>query len=530
MSSPSSQPVNFLLIITDQQRASTLGCYGSRIGATPHIDSLAKSGWRAENFIVASPLCMPNRASMMTGRMPSVHGVRHNGIPLRWSTPTVASLLREAGWNTALIGKAHWQNMMREPGFYPTDPARRSLIDLEDWKDGRYDQENCAVWEQNPQHDIEYPFYGFDTVHLTVEHGDKVQGHYRRWLYEHEPKADRLIGAENAIPTPDYELSHIHQAWRTQIPSALSSTHYVADKTIECLEQYANQSQPFFIQCSFPDPHHPLTVPGDYWGKYRPEDMELPLSFHAKHTGLPPTVRWLYERRAQGNAIKNRALMFASNERETREFIALSYGSIAQIDDGVGRILHHLQARDLAKNTVVIFTSDHGDFFGDHQLLLKGPLHYQGILRPPFIWRDPEGVRGESSNAMTGTIDIAPSILERAQVLPYYGMQGRSLLPLMKKEGTWTRLAMLVEEEGQRTYLGFADRVRMRTLVTTRYRLSIYENALWGELYDLADDPHELHNRWDDPGVSSIKSDLLYHLSQEMLAYTDMSPRPTGLA
>src|SRR5216684_6586151 len=114
-----SKRPSFLFIITDQQRADHLGAYGNAIVGTPHIDSLARAGFRAERFYVASPICMPNRASLMTGRMPSVHGVRHNGIPLSLDATTFADLLRDAGYRTAMVGKSHLQNMLDKPPLVP---------------------------------------------------------------------------------------------------------------------------------------------------------------------------------------------------------------------------------------------------------------------------------------------------------------------------------------------------------------------------------------------------------------------------
>src|SRR5712692_7641731 len=118
---------NFLFLITDQHRFDYLGCYGHPILKTPHIDSIAAHGTRFERFYVASPICMPNRATLMTGRMPSVHGVRHNGIPLSLRATTFAELLRVTGYRTAMVGKSHLQNMLDRPTLVP-DARDRSLV------------------------------------------------------------------------------------------------------------------------------------------------------------------------------------------------------------------------------------------------------------------------------------------------------------------------------------------------------------------------------------------------------------------
>lgn len=183
-----------------------------------------------------------------------------------------------------------------------------------------------------------------------------------------------------------------------------------------------------------------------------------------------------------------------------------------------------LRALGAAQDTVVLFTSDHGDFLGDHQLMLKGPLHYRGLVRVPFVWSDPAGPKGSRSKALAQTTDIAPSILERAGVEPWNGIQGRSLLPLMNSRVKTLRERLLIEEEGQRYYLGFKDRVRMRSLVTARHRLSVYDGVPWGELYDLQEDPDELVNCWGDPAAAGLRAGLMEELARAMIDQAETSP------
>ena len=163
-------------------------------------------------------------------------------------------------------------------------------------------------------------------------------------------------------------------------------------------------------------------------------------------------------------------------------------------------------------------------------LLWKGPLHYQGVTRVPFIWRDPQGTTAGASWQLCSTIDIAPTVLARAGCVPHNGIQGLSLLPAIASDAALGRDALLIEEEGQRTMFGFAERTRMRTLQTGRYRLSVYAKADWGELYDIAQDPSESHNLWDDSAHGTLRQQLLHQLAQTMIHYTDTSPHPTALA
>lgn len=528
MESTPRQP-NFLFIVTDQHRADHLGAYGNTVVRTPHIDGLAADGFRADGMYVATPICMPNRASMLTGRYPSAHGARHNGIALSTEATTFVDLLREAGYATGLVGKAHFQNMTDHPAQWPPCPEARLSREAFNSPRGRYDQERRDLWLGRDDFDLDYPFYGFESVDLVDDHADIVHGHYRYWLRKHYPEVEALLGPEHAIPAPDYELTRCRQAWRTRVPEALHPTAYIADRAIERLHHHARSTKPFFLAVSFPDPHHPFTPPGKYWDMYAPEAMTLPASFD--NPNPPPHVRWLRDRQCNGTNVKHTPALFSCSEREAREAIALNYGSITNIDDNVGRLLHELSRLGLDKDTVVIFTSDHGDYLGDHGLLLKGPVHYRGLIRVPFIWRDPAIEGGVTkSAALTSTVDLAPTILERAGVTPFNGIQGKSMLDLMRGQNVLWRETLMIEEEGQRVILGFKERIRCRTLLDGRYRLTIYDGAQWGELYDLANDPLELHNQWDSAAHASVRAHLLESLARTMLENIDKSPYPTALA
>ncbi len=526
---PAATRPNFLVFIADQLRADHLGCYGNKIVRTPAIDRLAAEGFAADRFHVASPICMPNRASLLTGRMPSLHGVRHNGIPLSLKATNFVELLRAAGYRTALVGKSHLQNMTGNPPFWPRDPDLRGRPEAV-VREGNYDQEWKPNWRNDPKHDVDLPFYGFEQVYLTVDHGDDIEGHYRRWLRAQTPDADRLIGPQNAIPTPDLALFKARQAWRTRLPVALHPTSYCAAMSEQVLDEAARDQKPFFLFCSFADPHHPFTPPGKYWDMYRPSDVELPRSFRMSANRPPPHLAALLAARDEGRAQKHTPQLFACTEEEAREAIALNYGSISFIDDAVARVLARLQGLGLAEDTVVIFTSDHGDFMGDHQLLLKGPIHYRGIIRSPLLWRDPAGAKGQRSDALCGAIDFAPTILARAGVTPFNGIQGKDMGPLIAGTTTEHHAELLVEEEGQRPQPPFEGRVRMRSLVTGRHRLSLYDGATWGELYDTESDPDEMVNLWDDPASAALRAELVRRLAQKMIALSETSPNPTAAA
>lgn len=526
---------NFLFIITDQHRADHLGCYGNDIVKTPHIDRLAHSGARFENFYVATPICMPNRATFMTGRMPSLHGARQNGIPLSLNATTFVEILRAAGYQTSLIGKCHLQSISGTPptvGIPAPDaskhqpPAHLREADRS-WLDhGRYDQELRSTWKGDPAFELSLPYYGFDHVELAVGHGDAVVGHYERWLEARHANSDALRGRENQLPGNHYVAP---QAWRTRIPESLYPTAYVAERTMNFLENHARGDcrQPFFLQCSFPDPHHPFTPPGRYWDMYDPATIPLPQAFDRGERAIPPHLQKLYEERAQQKSNKDGQRTFAVSEREVREAIALTYGMITMIDDAVGSILGSLQNLGLLSNTVVIFNADHGDFMGDHQLLLKGALHYRGLVRVPFIWRDPDAVvRGVVNSGLCGTLDLARTILDRAGLAGHNGMQGRSLLPAVQG-GDTGHDAVLIEEHQRRGYMGLANNFRARSLITREHRLTLYEGANWGELYDFARDPLEMENLWHTPQAQSLRYELTEKLARKMMELSETSPLAT---
>lgn len=526
---------NFLIIVTDQHRADHLSCVGNTVLKTPHIDALSARGRRYDRFHVSIPICMPNRATLFTGRMPSLHGSHCNGAPLSLSANTIMWLLRDGGYRTRLIGKSHLQNMTGRPAVMPrchsnaSPPEGLSEAWLGMWQDGRYDQEDTEVWAADAEHGIDLPYYGFDDVELCTMHGDTVGGDYRRWLEKRCPEAAALIGPENAISDPRYRMP---QAYRTRLPEELYPTSYVVERTNAALEALTAQGQdPFFLVSCFPDPHHPFTPPGRYWDMYDPEEVEVPFSLHHVSNDTSPALEHLRRERAAGRANTAGTMPFSVDEREAREAIALTYGMISMIDDGVGRIMGKLDELGLSQDTIVIFMSDHGDFMGDHGLMLKAALHYQGLVRVPFIWSEPGLPQaGVPTNALHSTLDVARTILARAGIEPYWGIQGQDMDASLQDPAAPGNDAVLIEEDGHEVALGFDAPVRVRTVITDRWRLSIYDGTEWGELYDLEQDSHELVNLFDDPALGSVRAGLFETMARLMMKHADRSPYPTGRA
>lgn len=521
---------NFILFITDQHRADHLGCYGHPVLKTPNIDAIAARGVRFDNFYVTSPVCMPNRASLMTCRMPSSHGVRSNGIPLSQNNVTFVELLRDAGYDTALIGKSHLQNFSGQPPFggppETRDGFRRADGDLSeaarnDNKDSSYQVERPAFW-QKPDPAVPTPFYGFDHVELVTSHGDSVGGDYLAWLHDRDPDAARLQG-------PDNQLDHDYvcpQAVRTALPEELYSTTYIAERASAWLDARAESDRPFFLMVSWPDPHHPFNPPGKYWDMYKPEEMELPAAFSRNEWTPPDHVATAIAERESGDAQLQGMNSIACSAREALEARALTCGMIAMVDDAVGQVMGSLSDTGATDETVVCFTADHGDHLGDHQLLFKGSEQYNQITRVPFIWSDPSGVADSQEPGIGQTLDIGTTILERARIEAATGMQGVAL-PVV--DGT-SRNAALIQYEHQKPSAIFGPAPRVHSAHDGRWRLSIYDSSDFGELYDLESDPEELTNLWDDPASAAEKSRMLLILGKLEVAVMDRIPVPTGRA
>jgi len=510
---------NVLLFITDQHRADHLGCYGNTIVKTPNINTLAGRGTLYERFYVANPVCMPNRAALMTSRLPSTNGVYSNGTPLSINSRTFVDRLAEEGYDTALIGKSHLQTISGiEPNWLPdseryhyTKEDYPSEAQQPDHRGKIYLNEDPNSWK-DPDFQVKTPYYGFKHVDLVTEHSDEVGGEFSRWLEKKDPDLNERRGRHHAIP--DHRIT-TPQAWKTSLPEELYPTSYIGQQTVKYLNGRTKGDDPFFVQCSFPDPHHPFTPPGKYWDMYDPDDIPLPRGWRE---GDMPIEKHLYDRLRTGNAQREAQLPYAANEREIREAIALTYGMITMIDDQIGHVMQALHDSGEADNTIVIFTTDHGDYMGDRGLLLKGPHHLHGLINVPFIWVDPTQPNPHKTSDLGQTIDIGPTILRRVGIKPDYGIQGRDLI------GDPPLESILIEDSRQRVNLGFERFQGLRTLVTAQYRLTIGFPDAGNELFDLQADRFEHNNLFNHPDYAGIRAETIQALAEKMIAMQDPIP------
>jgi arylsulfatase A-like enzyme len=387
-----SNKKNMLFIITDQLRADHLACYGNQEIKTPNIDALAKEGLRFTNAYCANPICMPNRSTIFTSKYPSIHGVRCNGINLDPKIPTFTQSLRDCGYHTISIGKIHLNC------FTPLFSRKENSVEqIVSW----------AFQTKNKRVEVPKPYYGFDEVDLVVGHGDAVVGHYLDWLEERNLEyAESIKGRVHKLFDKSY--------YSTQLPEELYHTSYITEKTIAFIKSFSEGKygdKPFFLHCSFPDPHHPVCPPGKYQEMYKPQEIELSPSFNDK----------LDNHEILGECIDNphdlTAYLRRTTEEEIRNFLAYTYGSISMIDWGIGQILAALGSFDLDKNTIIIFTSDHGEICGDHGIIFKGMAHFRGIINVPMIWKVPNLTKENTvTNSLASSIDIPSTILNLLQI------------------------------------------------------------------------------------------------------------------
>lgn len=466
---------NVLLITTDEQRADSIGAYGNRVCRTPALDRLASEGVTLDRAYVANPVCMPSRASLLTGLLPRRHGVWANGVPLPGETRTLAHDLAQAGYRTALIGKAHLLPRSGEDSL--ESPAR--------WQ---REEARFRSWHG--------PYFGFDHVELGLKH-HMADGHYGIWLREEHADSVELCGLTGADGSP----TGAPASGLSRLPLACHQSTWVAQRSIAYLEERAAAGEPFFLWASFFDPHHPFISPYSYAERIDLDRVPLPVRRQGELSTRPP--HYLDRLRGRGPDREFENLEHVS-ETQVREVVGHYYAMVELIDDSVSSILAAVRRLGLDRDTVVVFTSDHGDLLFDHGLLGKGPFHYESVVRVPLIWRWPEGLpSGRRTAGLVSLVDFAPTVLDLLGVVGSTRHQGISRAGLLRGEGQMGPGAVLIEFDSP------VQDLRARTIVTDAWKLTCYPGHSYGELVDLAADPHEFENLWTDEAYGTTRQQLL---------------------
>ncbi|TAK22722.1 MAG: sulfatase [Chloroflexota bacterium] len=518
---PARRP-NFLVFVTDEQRADHLGCAGNRVVLTPNIDDLARRGVRFDRCYVNNPLCQPARATLFTGLTARGHGVRTNGIPLNPAIPTMPDALRRGGYRTHAVGKLHLRNYS---GQSPGAAANEAEMD--------HALESRAMWQAGRIGSLPPNYEGLETTDFAGQHGPLIFGDYLTWLRGQDPDGPRLL----TQAAGDVPASGAEESWTMALPADLHYNTWVAERTIAFLRRQRGSERPFFLWCSFPDPHYPYCPPRPWADIYRPEAVALPNRRDGELDDLPPHFRMLFE--GTGGRVSGRRNATRIRDDQMRDIIALTYGMVSMVDHEVGRVMAEVDRLGLRDDTVVVLLSDHGDMMGDHWMLHKGPFHFDGLLRTPMIWSWPgRFAEGSVVGALVGHLDFAPTVLDVAGVPipegttvdpPIASEQpppwpGVSLAPLLMGEATQVHEQLIVENDED--YLG----LRVRTLVTEQFQITAYPGQPYGELFDRASDPMETRNFWGDASYEALKKDLLVRLMEEIVLTDSALPRRTATA
>jgi len=504
----SSEPPNILLITSDQQHYSTLGAVNDRIH-TPALDRLCAEGTRFDRAYCPNPTCTPTRASILTGMAPSEHGAWSLGTKLMEDVPVVGDALAAAGYATSLVGKAHFQPLASRPG-YESIECQPILRDLDFWRR------------------FEGPWYGFEHVETARMHGCESHAgqHYAIWM-EENGLADWRDYFEDWPPDPA-KRDRLRGDMHWDLPERFHYTTWTGERTVARIEQAAAAGRPFFIWSSFHDPHPPYIVPEPWASMYDPADMicgELTPGEHeanAPHFGAtqePGDEYW----NARGRKWIHGGHSHVHDRQWLREAMACYYGMVSFMDGQIGRILEALDAAGLADNTLVVFTTDHGHFLGQHGLTHKAIHHYEDLLRVPLVVRRPGCVpAGVTSDAIQNLVDLAPTFLAAA------GLDAPPRMTGMDQSATWAggrparRWSITENHHG-------TDDFHMRSFVTRRYKITVYRDGDDGELFDLQEDPSEIRNLWRDPAAADLKSRLLHEFLQATLCSEPMRmPRIAG--
>jgi len=484
---------NILWFCTDQQRFDTIGALGNPYVSTPTIDSLVDAGMSFTHTYCQSPICTPSRASFLTGMYPSaVHCNRNGNARFPNNYPLVTKLLADAGYRCGLVGKLHLAGAYRR-------------------------------------------------VEPRVDDG------YSWFKYSHAPRDDWEEGHDYAewVRAKGHSLKALSQSL-DGVPAELHQTTWAAERSIEFIEAHqggAENDRPWLLSVNVYDPHPPFnpprayrdmvdpaTMPGPY---YRPSDLEQqrilePAAFQSK--GRPP------EDLDIANPIVPKTLLPGGVEegggsggaRDAWTLQAAYYAMIKLIDDQLARILEALDRTGQRDNTIIIFTSDHGEALGDHGLIQKGCRFYEGLVRVPLIWvwpgRIPAGVK---SDALVELMDKAPTLLDFAGVPIPEHMQAKSLRPILEAEAD----PMHHRDHVRSEYYDALDLpgCALATMYRQgRYKIVNYHRHDFGELYDLEADPWEFENLWDDPPHRELRCELTRKSFDASMRAIDLGPPRVG--
>lgn len=489
---------NILLITTDQMRYDALGCNGGEVARTPHLDRLSAGGINYRRAHNQNVVCMPARATIITGQHVGSHGVWMNGVSMPEARHTIAHHLKAHGYSTALLGKAHFEPWLGKP---------------EDFYENRMADENSTG-----------PHRGFDHMELA-NHFFEGHSHYDRFMTQHAEYKSRFYPmvtgrGQNIVSQGD---TGAMQVWPMDVPTELYHTQWVADRTRAWLSQQPDD-QPWFCWMSFPDPHHPWDVPQSEMHRVNWRELTLPRLYSEDREQLlswldakPKHWRDYFEGTLWSNLESPRDFAPASlTPDHIREINAMTHIENELIDEACGEVFGLLAARGQLDNTDIFFTTDHGELQGDFGLLFKGPYHIDALMRLPFIWQPAAsaGVLPAEVTAPVGHVDLAKTFCDIAGIAPPDYCEG-DVLPVSDEQASG-REYVLTEWDSEHGHISMHLKSiyhRAGMLCTAYGKSSVYDGSE-GELYDMVEDPDQLVNLWDDPAYRDKKRELVTLLDE----------------
>jgi len=476
---------NILFICTDQQRYDALGCYGNPHIKTPVLDRLAAEGVLFEQCYVQNPICSPSRASLMTGRYPHGHGLWANGARLPEREEMFTTALAASGYDCGMVGKLH---------LAPCHGGRT---------------------EERLDDGFRYFRWAHDPAQSSPEND------YHRWLAEHHPDH---FAAANAQPFVEADLK---PKLFDDMPTEAHYSRWVSERSIDFLRSERDPDKPFFLWANFFDPHHPFVAPKEYLDLYDASQLPPSVTRPNELASKPAIQREMSRETYAGHS---RGFVEHTPD-EIQQFVAAYYAMVTLIDDEVGRMLAALDALGLRESTLVVFSSDHGEMLGDHNILLKGPALYDPAVRVPLIMHWPGHLpAGERRTELVQWLDLGPTFLAAAGLPPLTRNQGQNLLPLAHGDAAVESRGWAICEYRNSLYANdYEPPVHATMLRRDRWKLVVYHGVpasnreRTGELYDLATDPRELTNLWCEARCQSTRAALEAFLFDTLVATEDRS-------
>ncbi len=429
--------------------------------------------------------------------LPLTHGVYDNHVSL---DPAVGEAgwargLANAGYNSAFIGKPHFGVNPNNTPYGAPESRSDSAAFPDDWAGPYMGFDLAKIMILGHWHDL-----------LPCEEPPRGQT-FERWFWGHgKPGEAWRLWAEDAGPTPEAA-----QTWFSKLPAEWHSTTWVTECTLDFLGQHADEAEPFCAWVSYPDPHHPFDCPEPWSRLHHEDDVDISRTHERDLDKRPWWHRAALENTPQAKHEYERILrqkysrIAPQTDRQLAQMTANYYGQIAFIDHGVGQILQKLEETGLADNTYVVFTSDHGDFMGDHGLYLKGPTPYDGALKLGMIVKGP-GVPADRVVAEpVSSVDFAATFYDWAGQETPDNIQSESLAGMLAGHEEARHVAYSEwHQQSSRTGV----ELNLRTVRTKTAKLTLELISGEGELYNLLDDPDEMVNRFNDPGAAALKKEL----------------------